>query len=139
MDDAPTRSCYPFCPFLAYDVTRKDTFEHLEQWLKELQVYTPGGGKDVVKLLVGNKVDMDAVVTRDQAEEWARANGMLFLECSAKTKVGIQEVFEEVVQKILDNPVLLAHTAPIGARKALKVEDAGRADGGGEAGAGGCC
>ena len=111
----------------------------MEQWLKELQVYTPGGGKDVVKLLVGNKVDMDAVVTREQAEEWARANGMLFLECSAKTKVGIQEVFEEVVQKILDNPVLLAHTAPIGARKTLKVEDAGRAGGGDDAGAGGCC
>lgn len=31
---------------------------------------------------------------------------------SAKTKVGVKQVFEEVVQKILENPSLLANTAP---------------------------
>ena len=64
---------------------------------------------------------------------------MMYIETSAKTREGIRQAFEEVVQKILDNPVLLAHTAPIGARKTLKVEDAGRAGGGDDAGAGGCC
>lgn len=34
----------------------------------------------VVKLLVGNKVDKERVVTRAQAEEYARSKGMLFLE-----------------------------------------------------------
>jgi Ras-related protein Rab-18 len=125
---------------MAYDVARKETFEHLEQWLQEVEVYTPGGGRDVVKLLVGNKVDQERAVAREQAEEWARAKGMLFLECSAKTKAGIQEVFEEVVQKILDNPVLLAATAPVAARKTVDV-DGGNGGGGagGGAGAGGCC
>ena len=42
---------------------------------------------------------MDAVVTRDQAEEWARANGMLFLECSAKTRAGIQAVDEGQIER----------------------------------------
>jgi Ras-related protein Rab-18 len=37
---------------------------------------------------------------------------MLFLEASAKTKEGINQVFNEVVQKILENPVLLANTRP---------------------------
>jgi GTPase SAR1 family protein len=40
-----------------YDVTRRETFENLNQWLQEVEVYSPGGGKDVVKLLVGNKID----------------------------------------------------------------------------------
>ena len=45
----------------------------------------------MVKLLVGNKVDKAAVVSREDAEDWARARGMLFLEASAKTDVGIAQ------------------------------------------------
>jgi len=97
---------------LVYDVTRRDSFENLSQWLKEVEIYAPGEGKDVVKLLVGNKVDKDRVVSRQDAEAWARSHGMLFVETSAKTKVGIQQVFTEIVQKILENPTLLAGTTP---------------------------
>lgn len=95
-----------------YDVTRTDTFENLEQWLKEVQLYSPNGGESVVKLLVGNKIDMDRKVNREDAEAWARSQGMLFLEASAKTKLGIRQCFMEVVQKILEDPELLANTVP---------------------------
>jgi len=97
---------------LVYDVTRQDTFDALDQWLREMEVYCPGGGAHVVKLRVGNTVDKDPVVAREDAEDWARARGMLFLEASAKSNVGIAQAFEEVVEKILDNPVLLVNTAP---------------------------
>ena len=60
-------------------------------------MYCPGGARDVVKLLVGNKVDKPAVVSREEAEDWARGHGMLFLEASAKTDVGIAQAFEEVL------------------------------------------
>ena len=36
---------------LVYDVTRPETFQHLAQWLAEIEMYSPGGGKNVVKLL----------------------------------------------------------------------------------------
>lgn len=97
---------------LVYDVTRTDSFENLEQWLKEVQLYSPNHGESVVKLLVGNKVDLDRQVERERAEAWARSHGMMFLEASAKTKLGIREVFNEVVQKILDNPDALANATP---------------------------
>ena len=42
---------------LTYDVTRRETFEALNVWLQEVDVYSPGGGTNVVKLLVGNKID----------------------------------------------------------------------------------
>ena len=64
------------------------------------------GGKDVVKLLVGNKIDQTRVVDRSQANEWAKQKGMLFLEASAKTKEGISQVFKEVVEKVLENPAV---------------------------------
>jgi hypothetical protein len=39
-------------------------------------------------------------VSRKEAEDWARSKGMLFVESSAKTRIGIQQVFNEVVQKV---------------------------------------
>jgi len=37
---------------------------------------------------------------------------MMFLEASAKTKLGIRQCFLEVVQKILESPAILNNTAP---------------------------
>eukprot|EP00501_MAST-03F_sp_TOSAG23-6_P002065 GSMAST32.ASY1.ANO1.2156.1 assembled CDS len=73
---------------LCYDITRRETFENLGPWLEETEVYCPSGGKD--------------------GAAWARSRGMLFIEASAKTKVGIQQVFKEVVQKVIENPTLMA-------------------------------
>jgi Ras-related protein Rab-18 len=81
-------------------------------WLQEVEQFSMGGGKDVVKLLVGNKVDQERIVDRRMANEWAKEKGMLFMEASAKTKEGISQVFTEVVQKVLENPVLLTNTRP---------------------------
>ena len=35
---------------LIYDVTRPETFSGLQQWLNEIEMYTPNGGADVVRL-----------------------------------------------------------------------------------------
>jgi len=97
---------------MVYDVSRKDTFESLNMWLQEIEQFSMNGGKDVVKLLVGNKIDQQRVVDRGTANAWARNKGMLFMEASAKTKEGISQVFNEVVQKVLENPNLIANTRP---------------------------
>lgn len=122
---------------LVYDVTRTDSFENLEQWLKEVQLYSPNNGENVIKLLVGNKIDLDVrKVSRERAEAWARSHGMLFLEASAKTKAGIRQVFMEVVQKILDNPEALANAAPGKPKLQIKRPVYGPED---EEDEGGCC
>ena len=97
---------------LVYDVTRTDSFENLQQWLKEVQMYSPGNGESVVKLLVGNKCDLDRIVPQEEADNWARSQGMLFLEASAKTRLGIRQVFTEVVKKMLENPDILNSAVP---------------------------
>lgn len=38
-----------------YDVTRRETFTKLENWLNELETYCTRN--DLVKMLVGNKID----------------------------------------------------------------------------------
>ena len=108
---------------MVYDVTRRDSFENLEQWLKEIKLYSPNNGEGVVKLLVGNKIDLERSIPREEAEAWARSQGMLFLEASAKTKLGIRQCFTEVVQKILEDPDMLSNTVP--GRKKMQLK-AGR-------------
>jgi Ras-related protein Rab-18 len=96
------------------DVTRPETFQHLAQWLAEIEMYSPGGGKNVVKLLVGNKCDLehDRTVQQSEGEAWARGGGMLFLESSAKNADNVKQCFEEVVMRILETPALLTNTQP---------------------------
>lgn len=122
---------------LVYDVHRPETFESLSMWLQEVEQFSMGGGKEVVKLLVGNKVDQERKVQRDQADVWAQSRGMLFMEASAKTTAGISQVFNEVVQKILENPNLLNNTRPAkpgsgrgGINNASRTQSSGK---------GGCC
>ena len=97
-----------------------------------------GGGKEVIKLLVGNKIDQPRAVQRQQAEDWARSRGMLFMEASAKTKEGINLVFDEVVLKILENPTLLSNTRPqkAAAKNTANVMASNNAK---PAGKSGCC
>jgi len=57
-------------------------------------------------MLVGNKIDKDRVVSREEGLQFARRHAMLFIEASAKSKEGVQTAFEELVQKIVQTPGL---------------------------------
>ncbi|CAI2168222.1 6872_t:CDS:2 [Funneliformis geosporum] len=91
---------------LVYDVSNRETFDQLDNWFSELGTYCTN--RDVVKMIVGNKVDKEGqrVISRKEAEAYARKSHTLFLECSAKTRYGVKEAFEELVRKILETPSL---------------------------------
>ncbi|PNY00273.1 ras-related protein RABC1-like [Trifolium pratense] len=84
-----------------YDVTRRETFTNLSEiWAKEIDLYSTN--QDCMKMLVGNKVDKegDRAVTKKEGIDFAREYGCLFIECSAKTRVNVQQCFEELVLKV---------------------------------------
>ncbi|XP_042065939.1 ras-related protein RABC1 [Salvia splendens] len=94
---------------MVYDVTRRDTFTNLSDiWAKEIDLYSTN--QDCIKMLVGNKVDKESerVVSKKEGIDFAREYGCLFIECSAKTRVNVEQCFEELVLKILETPSLLA-------------------------------
>ncbi|XP_073062859.1 ras-related protein RABC2a-like [Primulina eburnea] len=106
---------------LVYDVTRRDTFTNLSGvWAKELELYSTN--ENCVKMLVGNKVDIESeqVVSREEGLALAKELGCLFLECSAKTRVNVEKCFEELTQKIMEVPRLLEEGSTVLKRNSLK-------------------
>ena len=89
-----------------YDVTVRETFNKLSNWLGECETYSTK--LDVVKMLVGNKIDKETErqVSRNEGLDFARKHSMLFIEASAKTRDGVECAFEELIEKIMETPGL---------------------------------
>ncbi|KAI9608384.1 hypothetical protein KEM48_003172, partial [Puccinia striiformis f. sp. tritici PST-130] len=92
-----------------YDVTNRASFESLPSWFSELDTFAHSP-QDVVRVIVGNKVDKDEsrTVTTEEGQAFASDNHAMFFETSVKTRKGVDEVFEAVVDKLTSNPNKMA-------------------------------
>lgn len=105
-----------------YDVSNRESFDALPRWYSELETYV---SSSVVKIVVGNKVDkvrsshhplspptnpapqeFSRQVSTTEGQLFATRMDSLFIEASAKTALGVNETFQEVVAKILATPEL---------------------------------
>ena len=86
---------------LVYDITRKETFDHINKWLQEVKL---NGSKDICCILIGNKKDLEEnrQVKYEEGKKLAEDNNLLFLETSAKTAENVQECFTISAEKILE-------------------------------------
>lgn len=86
---------------LVYDISRRDTFNHLTRWLDEARQHA---NPKMVIMLIGNKSDLEKrEVSYEEGENFAKENGLIFLETSAKTAQNVEEAFLKTAQKIYDN------------------------------------
>jgi Ras-related protein Rab-2A len=84
---------------LVYDITRRDTFQHLGRWLEEAQQHAQ---PNMVILLIGNKNDLEhrRAVSTEEGRAFADANGLLFMETSAKTAYNVEQAFLSTAEHI---------------------------------------
>ena len=85
---------------VVYDITDRDSFENLNSWLIEIE---KNANKNVYKLLIGNKCDLEEKrkVTYQEGKDFAASNGMQFIETSAKADTKVKEAFELLTQEII--------------------------------------
>jgi small GTP-binding protein len=84
---------------LVFDVTRKDTFDKLENWFKEIKEVST----TISLILVGNKIDLEdqRVVIHEQGEELAQKLNLSYIETSAKTGENINDAFKMLALQMI--------------------------------------
>ena len=86
---------------LVYDITDRESFNNVNNWLAEVKKHA---GPHVVKLLVGNKCDLEQerVVTTKEGQDFADSLGISFLETSAKQRINIDEAFMTLTKQVYE-------------------------------------
>lgn len=116
---------------LVYDVTRRETFAHLNRWIEETRY---NGNPDMSIMLVGNKIDMDGrrVVSTEEGQKFAEQNGLLFVETSAKNALNVEDAFVLTARHIHDkivsgamSPTFDTHGVKVGPMVNVKTETKG--------------
>ncbi|MEM2109636.1 MAG: Rab family GTPase [Candidatus Odinarchaeota archaeon] len=84
---------------IVYDITRKETFENVDAWLKEVEEFTG----PVPMIICGNKIDLadKRQVSTKQGSSYANKLKKTFIETSAKTGENVENAFVELCSEIL--------------------------------------
>eukprot|EP00922_Rhytidocystis_sp_ex-Travisia-forbesii_P064090 GHVS01095300.1.p1 GENE.GHVS01095300.1~~GHVS01095300.1.p1 ORF type:complete len:487 (+),score=87.32 GHVS01095300.1:106-1566(+) len=88
---------------LVFDATRRESFEHIENWMKQIEEHHECGGS-TVRLLIGNKSDLkgEVVVTEAEAKALADKIGALYVATSAKTATNVDAAFLSAANQLVE-------------------------------------
>ncbi|XP_062093440.1 ras-related protein RGP1 [Humulus lupulus] len=109
---------------LVYDITKRQTFDHVARWLEELRGHAD---KNIVIMLVGNKSDLGTLraVPTEDAKEFAQRESLFFMETSALESINVESAFLTVlteIYRVVSKKALIANDEqePAGSSSLLK-------------------
>jgi len=119
---------------MVYDVTNYESFEHVEEWLNEVNRHA---SESTLKLLVGNKADLndDKKVDTDEAKKFADGLSISFLETSAKNATNVEAAFLTMAKQLIEAKELIGNNPKTQGTGSVIVSG----DGNGNKGSKGCC
>lgn len=84
---------------LVYDITKRQTFDHVAKWLEELRAHADN---NIVIMLVGNKSDLGTLrdVPTEDAKDFAQRENLFFMETSALEATNVEIAFQTVLTEI---------------------------------------
>ena len=85
---------------LIYDISTTQTFENVKVWINQIK---EEANANVIIYLVGNKIDLPKdkrTVSEEEGQKLVDEYKFLFKEASAKEGTNVNEIFQELVEKI---------------------------------------
>lgn len=83
---------------LAFDLSRPETFNHLNDWIDDIRRY----GNDKVKIiLVGCKNDLTQAIDQRKIDAFADKYDLEYYTCSAKDDVSVDEIFNGLTNVLI--------------------------------------
>ncbi|XP_020551200.1 ras-related protein RABA3 isoform X2 [Sesamum indicum] len=84
---------------LVYDVTKRQSFDHVARWVEELRAHADNS---IVIALIGNKADLADLrtVPTEDAVEFAENQGLYFFETSALSGENVDTAFRKLLEEI---------------------------------------
>ena len=86
---------------LVYDITKQESFQHLEKWMKEITDFATLNCRTI---LVGNKIDLAHLrgVSETDAASFAESHQIDHIETSALKTTNVEKVFHNLAEQIYD-------------------------------------
>ena len=93
------------CVILTFDVTEKSSFFSLGKWLSDVKDNVVEG---TFIILCGNKIDLNnkRVISKEEAEKFSEENNIAYIETSATTGQGINELFNTIINSFCDGQII---------------------------------
>ena len=89
---------------LVYDVSNPETLDSLDYWINELN--NNADNKNIIFSIAGNKCDLPndlKKISNSEGKNFCKEKNVpIFNETSAKTGVGVKELFTSLAQKVYD-------------------------------------
>lgn len=83
-----------------YSVSEIASLHYLSQWEKDTQSFAP----NAVRMLIGNKIDVEAEVDEFTAKNFSNTHAFdLDNMISCKTNAGVKDAFDALARKLLDS------------------------------------
>lgn len=84
---------------IVYDVTSRDSFNNVSFWVNELH---ENADSNVVKIIIGNKTDLEREVSTGEGRALANKAKCLFIETSAYSGNDVNTAFESLARAALE-------------------------------------
>ena len=89
---------------LVFDLTREQTYIETRKWLTEIRQFS---NQNIPFVLIGNKADLvedvGEVVDSNEARAFAKKEGSIYIETSAKSGINVDDSFAELTRRIVDS------------------------------------
>ena len=87
--------------FLLFDVHKRESFNNVKKWVEDIKVDI--NNKKVNMYLIGNKIDLEREVSKEEGMELAADLGMKYFESSNKINVNINEIISHMIMDCYPN------------------------------------